>query len=183
MARFVLMSVIPAETKRKENIAEYVIHMYQTEDLILSYDFNLDAIDQYVIRHMSQEDQVRKQLLLWYAGIIDQMQSEGIVDGSKRLNSTQVYVDKLTEIHYSLMELDTDYRRKFTDAVTDINQHIAMSHNTIRNPIQICINGLYGMLILKLSGKKIAESDEVKLKKFGAVLAYLSYVFKKDGQI
>jgi hypothetical protein len=111
------------------------------------------------------------------------MRSEGIVDSTKRLSLTQDYIEKLTEIHNSLIKSDTEYRRKFTDAEKDINQHIALSGNTIGNPIQICINGLYGMLILKLNGKKIAESDEVKLKKFGAVMAYLSDVFKQNSQV
>ena len=174
------MSVIPAETKRQENIAEYIIHMYQTEDLILSYEFDLNHIDQYVIRHMSQDEEVRKQILLWYASVIDKMKSEGISDGSVRLSSTQAYVDKLTEIHHTLIKSDSEYQNIFGVAQSDIETHITLSGNTITNPVQICINGLYGMLLLKLNGKKINENDEKKLKKFGAILAFLSEVYKKD---
>ena len=38
-----------ARQKRSENIAEYLLYMFQVEDLIRAYDFNLDQIiDQYV---------------------------------------------------------------------------------------------------------------------------------------
>ncbi|MEN8250822.1 MAG: DUF4924 family protein [Bacteroidota bacterium] len=179
VASFVFMSSIPAEIKKRENIAEYIIHMYQTEDLILSYDFNLDEINQYIIQHMSKDKQMIKKILLWYAGIIDNMKSEGITNSSKRLSTTQAYVDQLTKIHKSLLKEDLSYTSVFKKAEADVNEHIKLSANTVTNPIQICINGLYGMLLLKLNGKKILEADEAKLEKFGAVLAYLSDAFNK----
>lgn len=173
------MSTIPADVKKEENIAEYIIHMYQTEDLILTYSFNLNGINEYVIKHMSEEEQVRKKILLWYADVIQRMQEEGISDSSKRLSATQAYVDELTRIHNNLLNTDNAYSSLYSEAEKDIKQHISLSGNTITNPIQICINGLYGMLLLKLNGKKITGQDEVKLKKFGAVLGYLSIQYKK----
>ena len=36
--------MIVSEQKRKSNIAEYVIYMYQIEDVIRAYQFDIDAI-------------------------------------------------------------------------------------------------------------------------------------------
>ena len=35
-----------AENKKKQNISEYIIYMYQMEDLVRSYHFNLEEIEQ-----------------------------------------------------------------------------------------------------------------------------------------
>jgi len=171
--------MIPAEVKKKENIAEYIIHMYQTEDLVLTYKFNLNEIHEYVIKHMSDNEAVLKELLLWYADIIDQMQTEKITNGSKRLSSTQNYVEELIILHKILLESDNSYETIFNKAKDDINKNIELSDNTITNPIQICLNGIYGMLLLKLNGKKITSDQQDPLSGFGAVLAYLSKEYKK----
>lgn len=174
--------MIPAEVKKKENIAEYIVHMYQTEDLILTYNFNLNEIHEYVIKHMSKDEVILKELLLWYADIIDQMQSEKIANSKRRLSSTQVYVDELTKMHNTLLESDDDYSRTYSKAKGDIVQYIKLSDNSIINPIQICLNGIYGMLLLKLNGKKITPNQQKTLTAFGAVLACLSKEYNKVKQ-
>ena len=171
--------MIPAEVKKKENIAEYIIHMYQTEDLVLTYNFNLNEIHEYVIKHMSSDATVLKELLLWYADIIDQMQTEKIIDSKRRLTSTQSYVSQLTNFHNTLLETDDNYTITYNKAKNDIDQNIKLSENTITNPIQICLNGIYGMLLLKLNGKKVTPDQQETLSVFGAVLAYISKEYKK----
>ncbi len=153
--------------------------MYQTEDLIIAYDFNLDDIFTYVIRHMSKNKQVLKELLLWYAGVIDAMQTEGIKNNRKRLSTTQAYVTELTALHEELLAKDADYQKVYRKAATDIHHHINLSDNTVTNPVQICLNGIYGMLLLQLNGKKVPAGQQAALEKFGAVLAYLSAAYKK----
>jgi hypothetical protein len=177
------MSVIPAEIKKKENIAEYIIHMYQTEDLILNYKFDLDDILQYVIQHMSNDEIAIKKLLLWYADIIDHMQRENISDSTKRLSSTQKIVDNLLVLHNELLITDKEYLQTFEKARPDIQRNSEYSKNSITNPIQICLNGIYGMLLLKLNGKKIPADDEGSLTNFGAVLGHLSITFKERANL
>ena len=174
------MSTIPAAVKKKENIAEYIIFMYQTEDLILTYELNLDDILEYVIQHMSKDTEVIKEQLLWYADIIDQMKREDIFDNKKRLRSTQGYVDRLTGLHEKLLVSAGPYQGIYAKAKKDIHHHIDLSANTIRNPVQICLNGIYGMLLLKLNGKKVSDEQQTTLTRFGAVLEYLSEAYKKE---
>ncbi|RLD23544.1 MAG: DUF4924 domain-containing protein [Bacteroidetes bacterium] len=174
------MSTISAEVKKKENIAEYIIYMYQTEDLILNFDFNLDDILEYVIQHMSRDPQVLKEQLLWYADIIEQMKNENIADSKERLRSTQVFVNQLTSLHEKHLVAESSYQDRYAKAKKDIESNIALSENTIVNPVQICLNGIYGMLLLKLNGKKISDDQQSMLENFGSVLEYLSEEYKKE---
>lgn len=172
--------MIPADIKKKENIAEYIIYMYQTEDLILTYDHNLDDILEYVIKHMSRDEQVIKEQLLWYANIIEQMKNDGVAESKKRLNSTQYYVDRLSRLHDNFLVNDESYQIIYANAEKNILHHIALSENSIVKPVQICLNGIYGMLLLKLNGKKISANQQTTLANFGSVLEYLSEAYKKE---
>ena len=46
-----------AEKKKSQNIGEYLIYMYQMEDLIRSFQGNMDEIRQYVISHYPVADE------------------------------------------------------------------------------------------------------------------------------
>ena len=45
-----------AENKKSQNIAEYIIYLYQQEDLIRSFQGNLEEIRQYVVSHFPVEE-------------------------------------------------------------------------------------------------------------------------------
>ena len=48
--------MIVARQKRKENIAEYLLYMWQVEDLIRANRFDMDAIRKSVIAHYDQRE-------------------------------------------------------------------------------------------------------------------------------
>ena len=43
-----------AQEKRKTNIAEYILYMWQVEDLIRAHQFNMDLIEQNLISQYAQ---------------------------------------------------------------------------------------------------------------------------------
>lgn len=172
--------MIPAEIKKRENIAEYIIHMYQTEDLIVTYDFNLDEILRYVIQHMSKDENELKALLLWYAGIIDNMNKENLPSSGHRLSSTQAYVDKLSAMHTQLINNDAEYSEIFAAARNDLDEQAKLSNGKISDPVQLCINAVYGRLVISLAGKKLPAAHEKMVEAFGKVLAYLTREYHKS---
>ena len=48
-----------AERKKSQNIGEYLVYMYQMEDLIRSYQGNMEEIKQYVISHYPVTEEKR----------------------------------------------------------------------------------------------------------------------------
>ena len=61
-----------SQQKRKENIAEYLLYMWQIEDLIRSFDCNIDAIEQKVISQFPAEQQADERQ--WFEGLITMME-------------------------------------------------------------------------------------------------------------
>ena len=50
--------MIIARQKRKENIAEYLLYMWQVEDLIRANKFDMDSINRTVFAHYDQPEDV-----------------------------------------------------------------------------------------------------------------------------
>ena len=167
-----------ADKKRDANIAEYIIYMYQTEDLIRLYEFKLNDIEKYVISHLPVSEEEKKANLDWYEKTANEMKTEGLTQNG-HLGRVEELVKQLTELHEDLMKNNKDYLALYNEALPFINNNINLSEGKITNPIQICLNGIYGLLLLRMNGKKIDDSINKSLEHFGNVLSYLSYEFKR----
>ena len=67
-----------AQEKRKTNIAEYVLYMWQVEDVIRAYKFNIDLIDKNRVSQYNKPDSIKKEIRNWYANLILMMHEEYI---------------------------------------------------------------------------------------------------------
>ena len=70
--------MIIAAQKRKENIAEYLLYMWQVEDLIRANGLDIDRIKANVIDRFDLTPDARKEMVDWYEGLIDMMRREGV---------------------------------------------------------------------------------------------------------
>jgi hypothetical protein len=67
-----------ARQKLNENIAEYVLYMFQIEDLIRAYDFDLEGIIDGYVRPQLPDNSFIEQYKEWYRDLIAQMKSQRI---------------------------------------------------------------------------------------------------------
>ena len=68
-----------ASSKRKENIAEYLLYMWQIEDIIRANGLDLDKIKKTIVDPQTQLDENQKhQLSEWYESLIDMMRREDV---------------------------------------------------------------------------------------------------------
>ncbi|MEQ8244206.1 DUF4924 family protein [Fulvivirga sp.] len=168
-----------AEHKKQNNIVEYIIHMYQTEDLIRVFDMDIENISQYVIKHIPEGDASKEELIGWYQAILDQMNKEGI-EKSGHLSETQKIVEDLNTLKQQLLSSDEEFEKIYSKASPFIREFISMSEGKINDEIQICINGVYGILLARINGKKVPDEVQPALDQFGNVLSYLSYKYKQQ---
>ena len=91
-----------AQQKQKENIAEYILYMYQIEDVIRAYQFDLKAImDNYVKPHIpnpSFTETYRK----WYDGMILDMQDQRIHISGHLVDLKEIMIE-ISYLHNTLI--------------------------------------------------------------------------------
>ena len=167
-----------AESKKKQNISEYIIYMYQMEDLIRSYQFNLDEIRQYVISHYPITEEEKIEVAFWFDDLIDQMRAENIQEKG-HLKEVQAEVDTLAKIHWDLLKTDRSYFDIYQQAKPYVIDFVmAAEGKDLGHEVQICLNGIYGLLLCRLTGKKVSDELQQSAEAFGSVLSYLSLGYK-----
>ena len=97
-----------AKQKLKENIAEYILYMYQLEDVIRAYDMELDAIMENYVRPQLSDESNLGEYREWYAGIIQKMKVQKIEKAGHLLSTRDILVE-LSYLHNTLMNITNQY--------------------------------------------------------------------------
>jgi len=150
--------MIIAEQKRKENIAEYLLYMYQVEDMIRANGLDLDRIEQTLISKFDVPYGVKRDMREWYRSLITMMVDEN-KEKAGHLAILENLSDQMHDMHHEILKqgIDTAYKEVFQKAKANIDALRMRSGHGKDNDIQVAMNGLYGLLILRLKKTPITE--------------------------
>lgn len=175
-----------AQQKLKENIAEYILYMYQIEDVIRAYQFDLDNLMESYVEQTIPNDSFKLTYKRWYADLIQKMISQKI-EKSGHLMEVQEILMEISYLHNTLLNLTGDHKYKdiFERANTFINEFKEKSNLKDKNQIEIAFHALYMKLLLKLQKKEISAESEEAFDSMRLMLAYLSksYGSMKNGNM
>ncbi len=167
--------MIIAQQKKQENIAEYLLYMWQIEDLIRAYNFNLLAIENEIISQFNLDAETNRQMVDWYDNLIQLMLNEKIEEKG-HLQFVKNYINDLTNLHFKLLNspYHTDYKKEFEKTTPYLADLVKKTNNKEKPFVEICLEGLYGALILKLSNKKISNETTEAVQAIGNFIAILT---------
>ena len=174
--------MITASVKKRENIAEYLLYMWQIEDLIRAHGLDIDKIQENIIDKYSEiTDAQRKEMREWYESLIDMMRREGVVEsGHLQLNKNVIIaLDDLSSRLMADSKFDS-YSAQFYHTLPIIVELRAKSGDNKAGEIETCFNALYGILMLRLQGKEISEETQQAVAQISKFLALLSHYYKLD---
>ena len=176
--------MIIASQKRKENLAEYLLYMWQVEDIIRANDLDIEKIKANVIdRFNDLTDAQRKEMTEWYESLIDMMRREGVAEhGHLQINRN--VMAQLVELHRALLADPkfNDYSALFYRTLPYIVDLRARAGQAAEGEIETCFTALYGMLLLRLRGKEITPETAEAIKQISQLIATLSAYFHKNEQ-
>ena len=94
-----------AKAKRRENIAEYILYLWQLEDLLRALQFSPEAIYSTLIAPRKDIAEEQKHLfLMWYLDLANLLQQEGKAEKG-HLEHTLHLIRDLHDLHLQLMKL------------------------------------------------------------------------------
>lgn len=170
-----------ASQKHKENIAEYLIYMWQIEDIIRANNLDIDKIKANVIDRFQLDEAQKKEMTEWYESLIDMMRSENIEKhGHLQLNKNVII--QLTDLHVALLKDPRfpEYTAEFYKTLPYIVELRAKSGETPSGEIETCFNALYGVLMLRLQGKNISAETQNAISQISKFMALLSRNYHLD---
>lgn len=174
--------MITASIKKKENIAEYLLYMWQIEDLIRANGLDIDKINQTIInQYKDLTDTQRKDMRNWYESLIDMMRREDKIEkGHLQINKNVIIA--LEDLHHRLLNDPkfATYSAQFYHTLPIIVELRAKAGENKAGEIETCFNALYGILLLRLQGKEISEETLQATAQISKFLAVLAMYYKKD---
>ncbi len=165
---------------RKDNIAEYILYMWQVEDIIRAYGCDLTAIRKEYISRFDLTDEQREDMTDWYGNLIRMLRQEGVTQ-SGHIQVNKLVVQQMTELHNQLMNSTRFpfYSAEYYKVLPFIVELRGKGSKDV-GEIETCLNALYGVMMLRLQQKPVSSSTENAVKEITTFLGMLSDYYKKD---
>ena len=170
-----------AKGKKTENIAEYLLYMWQIEDLIRAFKLDIELIQTQLIDKYDQADEVKREIREWYESLIEMMQLENVTStGHLQINKNVII--ELDELHHVLLNLPKEnfYLMTYYKVLPLIVELRAKPGGKAYDEVETCLNLLYGMLLLRLQQKQISDETAHAASLISEFLRMLSAKYKQD---
>jgi len=169
-----------AQEKRKENIAEYILYMWQVEDTIRACNFNMDLLEERIISQFTGNQKIKQEISNWYANLIVMMHEENIKEAG-HLAIVNKLIGNMNDLHKQLLanKRDTRYLEQYFQASPNIHEIEKRLGREPVNEIDTCLTALYALLLMRLKKKEITHETLEAMQTFSNLLALLSDWYKK----
>lgn len=171
--------MIIAQERRKKNIAEYIIYMFQIEDVLRALECNENNIEKYVRQTFAKHQEKLEEILNWYLGLNDLMKSENL-ERKGHLSIVMNNVKELEDFHNKLLQHAdyTSYNEKYNQAIPFIQEFKQRAQAQEESEIIVALHAMYSKFLLKLKNVEITSDTETAFTGISNFLALLAVYFK-----
>ena len=169
-----------AQELRKKSIAEYLLYMWQIEDLIRAYGCSLSRIRNEYINKFDYSDEQKEEMTDWYGSLIKMINQEGCRDKG-HLQINKILLQDLIELHSQLLQSTKFpfYNAEYYKVLPFIVELRNKGDKDV-NEIETCFDALYGVMMLRLQKKELSPDTEHAIKEITTFIGMLSDYYIKD---
>lgn len=140
--------------KRRENIAEYILYIWQVEDLLRALQFSPEAIYATLVAKTEGADEQQKENIFnWYMQIVELLRKEG-KESKGHIDHTLHLVADLHNLHLQLMKLPVGehYRATYRRLSVELPRLRTILDNEDISDTELCFRALYAALLYRIKG-------------------------------
>lgn len=170
-----------AKNLRKTSIAEYLLYMWQIEDLVRAYGCSIGRIKrEYISKFSNLTDEQKEDELDWFDNLIRMMNEEGKREKG-HLNVNAIIIQDLTDLHQQLLDSNRFpfYNAEYYKVLPFIVE-LRRKGNAEVGEIETCFNALYGKMLLQMKQKEISPETEHALDEITTFIGMLSDYYIKN---
>ena len=175
--------MIIAQQKRKDNIAEYLLYLWQVEDLLRACNLDIEQVEKAVIGRYDVDEKTRSEIKEWYESLIQMMEMENVRQRGHIRVCHNVLI-RLNDLHVQLLADQNrfpDYHADYYRTLPFIVQLRATLPEQERpSELDTCFNALYGVMMLHLQGKEISQDTAAAISQISHFIGMLAAYFKLD---
>ncbi len=142
---------------KKENIAEYILYLWQMEDYLRAFPEHANATPEL------QE-------------INEMMHREGIMDGG-HLALANNALEEMEDLHMEILNEEALYRAAIMQLQPSLNLLKAKTDRPTMSDIEACLTLLYQIMMLRLQKKEISKQTADVQKQATMLLQFLSRTY------
>lgn len=169
-----------AKSIREKSVVEYLLYMWQMEDLIRAYGCSLTRIRREYIDRFDYTDQQKDEEEDWFGDLIRMMNQEGRREKG-HLAINEVLLQDLGDLHVRLLQstrfpyYSAEYYRVLPFIV-----ELRQKGDKEIGEVETCLNALYGVMLLRMRQKPISPETAHAIKAITTFLGMLSDYYIKD---
>lgn len=169
-----------AQAKRKENIAEYILYLWQLEDLLRALQFSPEAIWTQLVAPQASDDPHRQNdLLMWYVDLGSLLREEGKTR-SGHLDHTLHLIADLNDLHTELLKAPAGarYRALYARLQPELPRLRALIGKADLSDTELAFRVLYAAMLYRIKGDdahRKAVTDSLEL--VSPVIGELARIF------
>ncbi|WP_430810536.1 MULTISPECIES: DUF4924 family protein [unclassified Carboxylicivirga] len=173
--------MIIAQQKKKENIIEYLLYMWQVEDLIRANKLDMGQIDKHIISGYQQAEDTLLEIRDWWANLCEMMRLEN----KSEKGHLQININTLNDVnrlHNALLKAPNEvaYQHLYNSMAASIQEFDNKSGNALANDIEICLTAIYGAFLMKLKNQTVSQQTDSALKNYSKLLSLLAKKYKAE---
>ncbi|MDR2293224.1 MAG: DUF4924 family protein [Prevotellaceae bacterium] len=162
-----------AKQKRRENIAEYILYLWQIEDLLRALNFDEIQIYKTLVEPLQIDENTKKQILAWYMGTVQLLQFEKKQQSGHTSHSLHLIAD-LNEVHLYLLQKDKKYANLYQTAKSSIVDFGQKLEQHEESELELCFHALYARMLLNLKCYEVSAETQQAIDAIAKMIAYLS---------
>ncbi|MBR6815692.1 MAG: DUF4924 family protein [Alistipes sp.] len=170
-----------AQAKRKQNIAEYILYLWQLEDLLRAMQFSPEAIYSQLVAPRQIDEGVKHEYLIWYMDIVNLLRKEG-KEESGHLEHTLHLIGDMHNLHLQLMQhpIGEHYRKTFGALAPQLPMLRGLIKKEDICDTELCFRALYAVMLYRIKGdEKRAEAIKDTMELVSPVIAELAAMYGK----
>jgi hypothetical protein len=167
--------MIVAQELRKKNIIEYLLYMWHIEEIIRAHNFIFFDIEKSVIERYNQPQEIKTEIRNWYRQLVNQMINEDLQEGGHLKYINEIMLE-LNDLHIDLLNSlqEEKYVELYHMAQPVLRDLRQKSHKENITEMELCLNGLYGVMLLRIQGKNIGSETAQAINLISKMLGYLA---------
>ena len=171
-----------AEQLRKKNIAEYLLYMWQVEDVVRAFGLDAEKMAKEYVPQFGLDAEKSEELKGWYEHLIEMMREEGVTEkGHLQVNKNIIIL--LNDLHVQLLKSSKHpfYSAAYYKALPFIVELRAKSaESQEKNEIENCFDALYGVMLLRMQKKEVSAETATAIDNIAKFIGLLCDYYKKD---
>lgn len=189
--------MIVANQLIKSNRAEYLLYMWQVEDILRLYACNIDVIEREYLSRFKVPAETLAEMREWYANLCEMMRAErkterghlqineNVIVGLADLNTQLLASEKFPyykQMYYKVLPYVVQLRAKRAQeqAKTPTAEGVPATENEEADELRQLFEVLYGVMLLRLQQKPVSDETALAAKDITAFLGQLSDYWKAD---